>query len=188
MSRHFMNRLLLVTAVSCAVMTPVAQAGDTLGNNGWLKLGEKLTSNNGRYSLEIYKGVVDVDGSRWTSMGLSIREEGVGKIWHVGPFFSVTDTMPFLAMQENGDLCLYSQSGPQKTANEITLHWHSAETRAVQPDKRVIMQDDGNLCVYWLERAAIWWSKNEGNGQGVGYKTGEVKPGTIRDRKRSPYY
>ena len=103
-------------------------------------------------------------------MGLSIKEEGVGTIWEVGPFFSDPDSEPYLVVQTNGDLCLYSQSARQKMTNEFSLHWHSAEVRDLTLTKRVIMQDDGNLCVYWKESAPIWWSqKDEGVGDFVGF-------------------
>ena len=171
MSRFLTKMMLLMTAALVIVLPTPAKAESTLRADVKFKVGDKLISDNGQYTFEITRNERFLEWCQCTDVRLELNITTANKnIWHVGSFSCRPDSEPYLVLQANGDLCLYSQTPKQKAAGELILHWHSSETREVEKSKRVVMQDDGNLCVYWKESAPIWWSqKDEGVGDFVGF-------------------
>ena len=133
-------RCLLVAAAVLAMSVVVdagparAAATDTLVAGEQLAGGERLTSPNGAYSLD-----VQPDGN------LVLNAPGGRVLWHS---WTWSNPGALLVLQPDGNLVLYSQTG---RALFHTSTWGS-------PGTRLVLQDDGNLVVYRSDGTPAWYT------------------------------
>jgi hypothetical protein len=133
--------------------------GSTLSTDDYLSPGDFLVSDNGRFC-----GYMNFDGSfavYWMDLPhepwnpKSLDDPGFGlRIWRTTPAQENIDA--FLVVQGDGNVCTYRGTGP---ADNRGIIWQSQTTGLTPGPYHLVMQVDGNLCLYGQGQAFIWGIK-----------------------------
>ena len=112
-----------------------------------LKIGDSLTSSNGRYQLRLQS-----DGNL---VIYDVQDHGHDvAIWSSG---TNGQAVSKALMQDDGNFVIYGYPTAQKPLNPL---W--ATNTADEPDAFLVLQDDGSLIIVRQIREALWSTGTEG--------------------------
>ncbi len=134
------------TTGTTATIAPLTETQNTKSSlfspNGCLTAGQKLISDNNKYSL-----VYQTDGN-------VVIMNGSTPIWACNAYDKIAGGGK-LCMQNDGNLVAYKPNN--------TPHWETATyNKGGTPPYVVIMQNDGNLVIYDSNKKVIWASDTVG--------------------------